>query len=140
MGTLKKSPRSELSTEEVARGRLLLLSCATQVWKSELPSFLSRSTPSFVESKGVYVYLRVGVVDNNLNSVFARVRSITNQYKASASLHGNHKDVSLADVPVEQLRKLMPLLLSSQRANIGIAVAPTTDAVRGASDIHLTKP
>ncbi|KAG2250527.1 hypothetical protein Bca52824_080663 [Brassica carinata] len=58
----------------------------------------------------------------------------------SASLLGNHKDVSLADVPVEQLRKLMPLLLSSQRANIGIAVAPTTDAARGASDIHLTKP
>ncbi|KAF3521167.1 hypothetical protein DY000_02059101 [Brassica cretica] len=59
---------------------------------------------------------------------------------ASTSLLGNHKDVSLADVPVEQLRKLMPLLLSSQRANIGIAVAPTTDAARGASDIHLTKP
>ncbi|KAL0661137.1 hypothetical protein Bca4012_097974 [Brassica carinata] len=196
MGTLKKSPKSELWTEEVARGRLLLLSCATQVWKSELPSFLSRSTPSFVESKGVYVifesasdleaelsklgiekvdkpckeaaqgrlmiwrrrlsksptyFLRLKVVDNNLNSVFARLRSITNQYNRlgmgsntypseSASLLGNHKDVSLADVPVEQLRKLMPLLLSSQRANIGIAVAPTTDAARGASDIHLTKP
>ena len=27
-----------------------------------------------------------------------------------------------------------------KRANIGIAVAPTTDAARGASDIHLTKP
>ncbi|KAF2594950.1 hypothetical protein F2Q70_00042643 [Brassica cretica] len=33
---------------------------------------------------------------------------------ASASLLGNHKDVSLADVPVEQLRKLVPSLLSSQ--------------------------
>ncbi|KAH0852414.1 hypothetical protein HID58_090830 [Brassica napus] len=55
MGTLKESLQSELSTEEVSKGRLFLLSCTTQVWKSELPSFLSRSTPSFVESKGVYV-------------------------------------------------------------------------------------
>ncbi|CAN7083229.1 unnamed protein product [Brassica oleracea var. botrytis] len=140
MGTLKKSPKSELWTEEVARGRLLLLSCATQVWKSELPSFLSRSTPSFVESKGVYVIFesasdleaelsklgiekvdkpckeaaqgrlmiwrrrlsksptslrfsistrqnKYDVVDNNLNSVFARLRSITNQYNRGSTCY-----------------------------------------------------
>ncbi|KAF3536508.1 hypothetical protein F2Q69_00024405 [Brassica cretica] len=95
----------------------------------------------------------------------------SNMYpSASASLLGNHKDESLADVPVEQLienvdvfaavfpeqkyeivKKLQELKRicrmtgdgcspALKRANIGIAVAAATDAGRGTSDIVLTKP
>ncbi|CAF2143848.1 unnamed protein product [Brassica rapa] len=54
----------------------------------------------------------------------------SNMYpSASASLHGKHKDESLAEVPVEQL---------IENAHAFAAVFP--DAVRGASDIVLTKP
>uniref|UniRef100_A0A0D3AYC7 Uncharacterized protein n=1 Tax=Brassica oleracea var. oleracea TaxID=109376 RepID=A0A0D3AYC7_BRAOL len=65
----------------------------------------------------------------------------SNMYpSASASLFSNHKDESLADVPVEQLIENADAFAAVFPANIGIAVAPTTDAARGASDIHLTKP
>ncbi|KAH0849199.1 LOW QUALITY PROTEIN: hypothetical protein HID58_007338, partial [Brassica napus] len=95
----------------------------------------------------------------------------SNMYpSASASLHGKHKDESLAEVPVEQLienahafaavfpareevRDFEEVAIieaymmtgdgcspALKRANIGIAVAAATDAVRGASDIVLTKP
>ncbi|CAN6912379.1 unnamed protein product [Brassica oleracea] len=95
----------------------------------------------------------------------------SNMYpSASASLLGNHKDESLADVPVEQLienvdvfaavfpeqkyeivKKLQELKRicrmtgdgcspALKRANIGIVVAAATDAGRGTSDIVLTKP
>ncbi|CAN7009982.1 unnamed protein product, partial [Brassica rapa subsp. trilocularis] len=95
----------------------------------------------------------------------------SNMYpSASASLLSNHKDESLADVPVEQLienvdafaavfpekkyeivKKLQELKHifrmtgdgcspALKRANSGIDVAAATDAARGASDIVLTKP
>ncbi|KAF2597273.1 hypothetical protein F2Q68_00011465 [Brassica cretica] len=79
----------------------------------------------------------------------------SNMYpSASASLLGNHKDESLADVPVEQLIEnvdvfaaVFPDWMTSdgcspalKRANIGIAVAAAIDAGRGTSDIVLTKP
>ncbi|KAG2284393.1 hypothetical protein Bca52824_055613 [Brassica carinata] len=89
---------------------------------------------------------------------------------ASASLLSNHKDESLADVPVEQLienadafaavfpekkykivKKLQELKHicrmtgdgcspALKRANSGIDVAAATDDARGASDIVLMKP
>ncbi|KAF2607933.1 hypothetical protein F2Q68_00043460 [Brassica cretica] len=198
MGTLKKSPKSELSTEEVARGRLPLLSCATQVWKSELPSFLSRSTPSFVESKGVYVIFesaydleaelsKLGIekVDKPCKEaaqgrlmIWRRRLSKSptgptfffwGQNKGSTCYCQIDSDIGLGwdqtrihqhqllymVITMTLVKKSFFLFINmlsfysdvlvyvpaiAERANIGIAVASTTDAARGASDIHLTKP
>ncbi|KAK6127081.1 hypothetical protein DH2020_039165 [Rehmannia glutinosa] len=55
----------------------------------------------------------------------------------SSSLLGQHKDESIAGLPVEELIEKADGFAG---ADIGIAVADATDAARGASDIVLTEP